>query len=629
MALVVTCAMVVPTISRAQETANPAPKTTERVPKGWNTYSSPQLHVSFAYPNEWRVQDDGGTVNLFPPEEDTTYLSRVEITVQGFELAEGQDLSDWNNRMMELVKMTTPEFERNVRSSEITSDALRQTPSLTQVLHVVNRVENAEHTAGNQTVYLAHGKIVYVLNSYVDSSKIADILSGIAASFQLSPDAPMDLNSLYGATESRLSINEAKALFLEHQALPGECDIECRDAKTASLLFTTEALPEPTLSPEFQEQERLYQDRKDHFEELREQEQASLMVQESPDQTDVSNTQRALPSDWQTPIAATTSIDVLCGSSQHVNAAEFALDVQVANASVRSSMSGRVITSLFDPLPDPNPDNKTSYGHTIVIESTINMANESRVYRHRYAHLQSHAQTPVGTNVGFQQLIAQSGNSGNVGYHLHFHINDNASRPVDASTLLGFRPDLNYPSNNIKCGEILSMNAAPIIIDAVAFTGRVQPRAGDYWFCYGPTTGNYGWINECYLNAVPDNGTGVPINGVVFDPQSPRVYYRARVPRAGTYRIWLCGHGVNPDGDSLHMGSNNYSQTLATDISGYPASWVWRSIRMQGTAPLLQLDAGLQVIDVWMREDGMRYNRILLTTDMNYAPNAVRCTSYP
>ena len=50
---------------------------------------------------------------------------------------------------------------------------------------------------------------------------------------------------------------------------------------------------------------------------------------------------------------------------------------------------------------------------------------------------------------------------------------------------------------------------------------------------------------------------------------------------------------------------------------------------MQGTAPLLQLDAGLQVIDVWMREDGMRYNRILLTTDMNYAPNAVRCTSYP
>lgn len=87
------------------------------------------VYVSFAYPNEWRVQDDGGTVNLFPPEEGTIDLAGIEITVQGFELAEGQDLSDWNNRMMELVKVTTSEFERNVRSSEITSDALRQTPN--------------------------------------------------------------------------------------------------------------------------------------------------------------------------------------------------------------------------------------------------------------------------------------------------------------------------------------------------------------------------------------------------------------------------------------------------------------------------------------------------------------------
>ena len=368
----------------------------------------------------------------------------------------------------------------------------------------------------------------------------------------------------------------------------------------------------------------------DQFDELRLQEQASAAIQALPLQPEVSNTQKALPSNWQSPIAATTNIEVLCGSSAHTGAAEFALDIQVGSGTrVYSAMSGQVIVSQYVNVPAPTPGNPnpTSYGHTIVIETPFTTANQNRVYRHRYAHLQDHTQLGVGVNVGFQQEIARSSNSGGVGYHLHFHIYNNSGNPVDASTMLGFRPNLSYPSNWDTCGHILPMSTAPIIIDAVAFEGRQQPRFDHFWFCY-----QGGHINECHLDAVPDNGASFNLGGGVYNPLSPRVYYRVRVPRSGYYRIWVCGYGVNPNGDSLHMGANNISQPISTDIAGFPASWAWRSIRMNGSVPLLALNAGLQDVDVWLREDGMRYNRIVLS-DNTYGPldpqNPLRCNSYP
>lgn len=228
-------------------------------------------------------------------------------------------------------------------------------------------------------------------------------------------------------------------------------------------------------------------------------------------------------------------------------------------------------------------------------------------------------------------MIADSGSSGTVppAPHLHFHVfqPDTNNKPVDASALFGFVPNLNYPSIGGTCGQIVNLLSAPVIIEAVAFSIRTQPRQGHYWFCY---TG--GHVSECYMQAVPNNYALIEINGTLTNPDSPRLEYRVYVPQSPNYRIWVCAKGGSGSDDSLHMGLNNVATALSTKITSVNwqgASWAWASYNMSGGIPALPVVSGWNYVNVWMREDGLRINRILLTPDYNFVPTNIRCTSYP
>ena len=55
----------------------------------------------------------------------------------------------------------------------------------------------------------------------------------------------------------------------------------------------------------------------------------------------------------------------------------------------------------------------------------------------------------------------------------------------------------------------------------------------------------------------------------------------------------------------------------ATSIS----SFSWRSECADGTRPVIDIPtAGIHTIDIWLREDGAKLDRILLTTDDSYNP---------
>lgn len=65
-------------------------------------------------------------------------------------------------------------------------------------------------------------------------------------------------------------------------------------------------------------------------------------------------------------------------------------------------------------------------------------------------------------------------------------------------------------------------------------------------------------------------------------------------------------------------------------MTGYHQNaWVWQSVRMDGGRPYLSLPLGQVAINIWMREDGMRIDRVLLTREQNYNPtNNIRCGGY-
>lgn len=174
-----------------------------------------------------------------------------------------------------------------------------------------------------------------------------------------------------------------------------------------------------------------------------------------------------------------------------------------------------------------------------------------------------------------------------------------------------------YPTEESSSGETLK-------IEPLMYTQAYQPRSDHYWNCSTYLPNN---TTECYMAVVPLTGWGID---PLVSAQSPELRY-ANVYSfsTGTYYVWVCGYGGTLDDDSVWIGVNG-SAASAVDATGHHlASWVWRSIRLSGQRPTINLTFGNQVVNMWAREDGMRVDRILLTKNVNYNPTGnIRCGGY-
>ena len=81
---------------------------------------------------------------------------------------------------------------------------------------------------------------------------------------------------------------------------------------------------------------------------------------------------------------------------------------------------------------------------------------------------------------------------------------------------------------------------------------------------------------------------------------------------------------VAPDagGDSVYVGANGVFSDMA--LTGFSDSWGWSKLTMDNSDASLSLNsAGVYTLNVAMREDGLRIDRLLLVTDTNYIPTGM------
>ena len=92
---------------------------------------------------------------------------------------------------------------------------------------------------------------------------------------------------------------------------------------------------------------------------------------------------------------------------------------------------------------------------------------------------------------------------------------------------------------------------------------------------------------------------------------------------AGTYTVWLRGWGdSNGSGqnDSVHVGVNNNNST-AQVLENFSDSWTWsKQKRGGGSVEVTIPSAGVHVINLWMREDGLILDKMVLTRDASFTP---------
>ena len=131
-----------------------------------------------------------------------------------------------------------------------------------------------------------------------------------------------------------------------------------------------------------------------------------------------------------------------------------------------------------------------------------------------------------------------------------------------------------------------------------------------------------GYSGAGALWASPNGGTTVN-QGYVAN--SPRLDYQINFVATGIHYVWIRAIGASKSDDSVHAGLDVNAVSSSDRITGvYAKSWVWSHSTIDGPVATINVKTpGLHVVNVWMREDGLALDKLVLTTDPAYVPTGM------
>jgi fibronectin type 3 domain-containing protein len=157
-----------------------------------------------------------------------------------------------------------------------------------------------------------------------------------------------------------------------------------------------------------------------------------------------------------------------------------------------------------------------------------------------------------------------------------------------------------------------------VAMEAENFDGLVS-QGNHNWVA---VTAPAGFSGSGARRAEPDNGT---LQDTGYVTASPRLDYRVNFVRTGTHYVWIRGSRADGSDDSCHAGIDGAANTTADRISNFPSAnaWSWTGTTMDATsrATIQVASTGLHTVNIWMREDGFRIDKIVLTTSSAFTPS--------
>ena len=130
------------------------------------------------------------------------------------------------------------------------------------------------------------------------------------------------------------------------------------------------------------------------------------------------------------------------------------------------------------------------------------------------------------------------------------------------------------------------------------------------------------------MRAEPNSGASYG-SGVDYPNLSPEMRDRIAFPNsdgATKWYVWVLGQGCAVSDDSLHVGLNGQklnggTRGIAENMTGWNGcAFAWKSEMESGNRPYIQpnysdTNSAFQTLNIWMKEDGMRVDKVILTTD--------------
>jgi len=198
------------------------------------------------------------------------------------------------------------------------------------------------------------------------------------------------------------------------------------------------------------------------------------------------------------------------------------------------------------------------------------------------------------------------------------------SQPAIVSTLLALGSSIvnNIAANQRPLGYV-TLNGEPFSETAgagnlIAFEAEDyhlrEARGGQNWQPVSLRHSSF----DLSLQALPNSGTNRTAN---YETNSPHLAYRIIPEQAARYYVWVRARGASGDDDSLHIGLDGQPVSSGLYLTNFGSLWTWSSTRSGGQRAYVDIPGlGEHRLDVWMREDGIVIDKIVLTTDPAFEP---------
>jgi len=159
-----------------------------------------------------------------------------------------------------------------------------------------------------------------------------------------------------------------------------------------------------------------------------------------------------------------------------------------------------------------------------------------------------------------------------------------------------------------------SADGKTFIIEAENYTRSTPGTGSGQGSEWKLVTGRQGCAGKGLMDSLPDRGVQIDFG---FESQSPRLDYLINFTEKGKYTIWMRSWGPNVNGDSVHFGLDFKSPDRLKIFHCGNSRLQWmrhRDWSFEIEKP------GIHTFSVWMREDGTAFDRIIITSDLEYEP---------
>ncbi len=148
-----------------------------------------------------------------------------------------------------------------------------------------------------------------------------------------------------------------------------------------------------------------------------------------------------------------------------------------------------------------------------------------------------------------------------------------------------------------------------VVMEAEHYDARVARNGQDWTVTTEPIRD---FSRSAYV-ATPNAGA---LYSVGYEGTSPELVFNVQFTTPGTYYVWIRGQADSGNEDSCHAGLDGVGPASADKLTGFKnTKWIWKRGTMDAVPGTLEVTTpGFHTVHLWLREDGLRVDKLLLRT---------------